>query len=133
MHFDYSQMLEAEGIKVTFVQAGKYKTEGNSYEPLPDDARDFLQQSVDESYTTFVKAVAKYRDVSVKDVRAKFGEGRCLGAPAALEAGMVDKIGTLRDVLGKLTGSQSTGAKAAADVLRRRQAWRKIQAQAFRA
>lgn len=121
MHVDYSQALEAEGIKVTFIKAGKYKAEGNPYEPLSQETTDYVQQGVDEAYTAFVKAVARNRGVTASKVRADYGEGRVLGADAALAAGMVDRVATLEEVLGRLTGAGSGAAKAASvEVLRMR-------------
>ncbi len=43
MHQDVSAALEKDGVKVTMVSAGKYKTEGNPFEPLTDEARAAMQ------------------------------------------------------------------------------------------
>jgi ClpP class serine protease len=51
-----------------------------------------MQASVDEFYAMFTSDVAKNRDVSVKDVRNGYGEGRVLTAKSALAAGMIDRI-----------------------------------------
>jgi capsid assembly protease len=126
MHVDYSKMLKEDGVEVTLVKAGKFKAECSPYLPLSDEARDHLQEGVDDCYMAFLKAVARNRGTTVKDVRDNYGGGRSLGAAAALEVKMVDRIATLSDVLTKLTGSsQSSGAKANADVLRLRHEHRK--------
>ena len=101
-HEDYSGALEQEGVKVTLISAGKYKTEGNPYEPLNDDARAAMQQTVDDYYGMFVKAVAKGRGVKADDVRNGFGEGRVVGASQAVKLGMADRVATLDQVLSKL-------------------------------
>jgi signal peptide peptidase SppA len=100
-HEDDSQMLEAEGVKITLISAGKYKTEGNPYEPLGDEAQSAMQSMVDEFYGMFVKSVAKGRAVKVEDVRAGFGEGRVVTAQQAVKLGMADRIATLDQVLSK--------------------------------
>lgn len=133
MHVDYSAQLEAEGIKVTIAKAGKFKAEMSPYEPLSPEAIDNWQESVDETYTAFVKAVAANRGIGIKEVRDNFGQGRSVSASKALAANMVDRIATLGDVLNKLTGSSSPGAASAdgltpSKVMRLRQDWRKMHA-----
>lgn len=101
-HFDYSKALEEEGVKPTLISAGKLKVEGNLYVPLDPEAQAFMQSRVDDYYNAFIKAVAKGRGVSVADVRDGMGEGRVLGADAALAAKMVDGIATFDDVLARM-------------------------------
>jgi signal peptide peptidase SppA len=101
-HFDYSKALEEEGVKPTLISAGKFKVEGNPYVPLDPEAQAFMQSRVDDYYNAFIKAVAKGRGVSIGDVRDGMGEGRVLGADAALTAKMVDGIATFDDVLAKM-------------------------------
>lgn len=98
-HEDESQALEQEGVKVTLVSAGKYKAEGNSFEPLGDEARAALQQTVDNYYGLFVNAVAKGRGVKAEDVKNGFGEGRIVSASQAVKLGMADRVATLDQVL----------------------------------
>lgn len=104
-HFDYSKALEEEGVKPTLISAGKFKVEGNPYVPLDPEAQAFMQSRVDDYYNAFIKAVAKGRGVSVGDVRDGMGEGRVLGADAALAARMVDGVATFDDVLAKMQKS----------------------------
>lgn len=108
VHVDESAQDELIGLKYTIISAGKYKTEANPYEPLSPDAGAALQDWVDEYYTMFVNAVAKYRGVKAIDVRNGYGEGRVLTAKAALAAGMVDRVDTLEGTLRRL-GAQNVG------------------------
>jgi ClpP class serine protease len=65
-HQDLSAALEKEGVKVTLISAGKFKTEGNPFEPLSDDAKGASAGACRRAaYEAFVKAVAKGRGVSV--------------------------------------------------------------------
>jgi ClpP class serine protease len=104
-HFDYSKALEEEGVKPTLISAGKFKVEGNPYEPLDEQAQTFMQSRVDDYYNAFIEAVALGRGVSENVVRSGMGEGRVLGADAALAAGMVDGIATFDDVLARMQAS----------------------------
>jgi signal peptide peptidase SppA len=101
-HFDYSKALEEEGVKTTLVSAGKFKVEGNPYVPLDPEAQAFMQSRVDDYYNAFIQAVAVGRGVSVDDVRNGMGEGRVLGADAALAQRMVDGIASFDDVLARM-------------------------------
>lgn len=111
-HFDYSKALEEEGVKPTLISAGKFKVEGNPYVPLDPEAQAFMQSRGDDYYNAFIKAVAKGRGISVADVRDGMGEGRVLGADAALAAKMVDGIATFDDVLANMQKSTQTPARS---------------------
>lgn len=114
-HQDLSALLEKEGVKITLIKAGKFKTEGNPFEPLSDEAKEVIQGRVNEAYGQFVKDVARGRGVAVADVRGGFGEGRVLGAKDAKAAGMIDRIATMDEVLSRLVGrSSKSGMRAEA-------------------
>lgn len=111
-HEDWSAALSEEGIKTTLISAGKYKVEGNPYEPLSEDAQAFMQSRVDDYYTAFTKAVAKGRGVSIDSVRNGMGQGRVLGADAALAENMVDGIATMDEVIKKMSRNARQGRSA---------------------
>jgi signal peptide peptidase SppA len=98
-HQDVSEFEKKVGIKTTLVSAGKYKTEGSPYAPLGDDAVAYLQSQVDAIYRQFVDDVAFGRGISPGAVAKGYGEGRMLLARPALQASMIDEIGSLDDVL----------------------------------
>lgn len=101
-HFDYSQALAAEGVTPTLISAGTYKVEGNPYAPLDVEAQAFMQSRVDDYFLTFAKAIAKGRGVPIAQVRNGMGQGRVLGADAALEQSMVDGVLTFDGILKKM-------------------------------
>ncbi len=101
-HFDYSKALEEEGVKTTLISAGKFKVEGNPYVPLDPEAQAFMQSRVDDYYNAFIQAVAVGRGVTVDVVRNGMGEGRVLGADAALAQRIVDGIASFDDVLARM-------------------------------
>lgn len=116
-HVDWSQALEQEGLKVSLISAGKYKVEGNPYEPLGDEARASWQTRVDETYDAFTKAVARHRGVKQSAVQAGFGEGRVVGAREALRLGMADRVATLDETISRLVRGQRRPVNQAAAVL----------------
>jgi len=119
MHEDWSKLLENAGVKVSYISAGKYKTEGNFEEPLTDEARAHIQSIVDDSYGLFVGDVARGRGVSAADVRANYGEGRALTVKDAKAAGMIDRIAgydeTVRRLAGVKAEDPSTPLRSAQD------------------
>ena len=101
-HQDYSKAMDEAGVKTTLISAGKFKVEGNPYAPLDEEAQGFMQSRVDDYYAAFTKAVAKGRGVPISQVRDGMGQGRVLGAEAALASSMVDGIATFEDVVKKM-------------------------------
>lgn len=116
-HFDHSQALAAEGVKPTLISAGKFKVEGNPYAPLDDDAQAFMQSRVDDYYASFTKAVARGRGVPIAQVREGMGQGRVLGADAAMAQNMVDGVATFDDMVRKMRRDAKTSAKPKASRL----------------
>jgi len=102
IHEDWSKALDQEGIKVSLISAGKFKTEGNPYEPLAEEARAAIYSRVTDYYDAFVNGVARNRGVKPSVVRNGFGEGRVVGARQAVELGMADRVGTLDETVDRL-------------------------------
>ena len=116
MHEDRSKALEAAGVKRTYVYAGKYKVEGNPVEPLGDEALASIQSDVDRYYGMFVADVAAGRGASVEDVRRGFGEGRMVGAKAAVSQGMANSVGTLDDAIHRAASLATERRRASSSV-----------------
>ena len=109
VHRDMSGAMELMGVKTTFISAGKYKTEGNGFEPLSEEAREHFQEDVDYYYDLFVKDVAAGRKAKVADVRRGYGEGRVLTAKRAVEEGLADRVETYDEAVARLS-SRSRGS-----------------------
>lgn len=113
-HTDISGAQEQAGIKTSIISAGKFKTEGNTFEPLSDEARAAKQELVDAMYGMFVADVAAGRGVSEDAVRNGYGEGRVLDARAAEREGMVDGVQTFEQTLAGMVRRGSSGGRQAA-------------------
>jgi capsid assembly protease len=112
VHLDYSQYLEKTGITATVIRSGTYKAEGNPYEPLSEEAKDYRQLGTDRYHTMFINAVAKHRGVTATVVRKTYGEGRMVGAKDALDLGMVDAVATLEETVARVLKGQKKGGRA---------------------
>lgn len=117
LHADWSKNLEQEGVKTTFIFAGKHKVDGNPYEPLSDEAREYEQSRVDEIYADFTKSVARGRGVSQAKARGEeFGEGRMIGAQRAVAVGLADRVDTLQATIARLAKKLERKGRTSAEV-----------------
>lgn len=96
-HIDASGAYAMEGLRKTYIFAGKHKVDGNESEPLPDDVKARIEERLQASYEVFVSTVARNRAMSAEDVRAT--EALTYTASTAIEVGLSDRIGTYSDAL----------------------------------
>ncbi len=94
---------------MTLVSAGKFKVEGNPFEPLSDEALAEVQRRVDSAYTRFVENVARGRGVEVQDVINGFGQGRTVEAGEAVAEGMADRVETRDQAIARLSTDAAQG------------------------
>lgn len=120
VHEDWSRANADMGVGVTYVAAGKYKTEGNQNEPLDGEAAAHWQADVQDVYDTFVADVARGRGITPEQVIADYGEGRALNANRALAAGLVDRVLPFEDLISELLGTpESTPSGSALRIARK--------------
>lgn len=105
MHADYSVALHKEGIKPTLIHAGAHKVDGNPYEPLSESVKADLKAEVDQFYSLFVSSVAAGRKGRMTKESIRGTEARTYIGKAALDAGLIDAIGSFESVLADLTKS----------------------------
>jgi len=94
-HVEYSEALKQEGIKVTFIFAGKHKVDGNAYEKLPESVKSRIQERINRIYGVFTAAVARNRSMDEAAVRAT--EALTYDASDAIGVGLADRVGSLED------------------------------------
>lgn len=105
-HLDISKMLERTGVKVSLVAAGAHKVDGNPYEALPDDVRAEMQAEVEDLRLGLARDVAIGRgdrltaEAALKtEARMYRGRVNSSGRSEAIDHGLADRIGSLRDLL----------------------------------
>lgn len=101
-HQNIKAYLEKEGVDIKLISAGKFKVEGHPYDALGEEAESFMQSRVDDYYAAFTTAVAKGRGVGIEQVREGMGQGRVLGAQAAMAEKMIDGVMTFDDLVRKM-------------------------------
>lgn len=92
MHADFSGSLEQDGIKVTFIHAGKHKVEGSPFLPLPVELRDRWQKQVEAMRDRFAAVVGQGRGSRMTKSAALKTEAQSFDAQEAAELGLVDAV-----------------------------------------
>lgn len=100
-HIDVSKQDEMYGEKYTEISAGKYKRIASIHKPLSDEGRSYIQDQVDHIYQVFIDSVASLRGRSVEQT-LKSADGRIFIGKAAVDAGLVDGIATLNEIINQL-------------------------------
>lgn len=98
-HHETSAQDATRGIKRTEIYAGKYKRIASSTKPLTEDGQAYLQSMVDTYYGLFIDAISRNRSVS-EEKALSMADGREFIGNQALEAGLVDSIGSMDVALG---------------------------------
>ncbi|MFD2754284.1 S49 family peptidase [Comamonas terrae] len=93
------------------VAAGKYKRMVNAAEPLSKEARAEVQADVDYVYTLFVDDVARFRGATSEQVLEHMADGRVFRGQNAINAGLVDGVSTLDDLVARMAADPSQFAK----------------------
>jgi signal peptide peptidase SppA len=103
-HVSVAGALEEAGIKATVIRSknAQFKNEANPFEPLSDEALAALQASADEAEVGMFATIAAGRKIAAAKVASDFGQGRMMSAQRAASAGMVDRIGTMAELLGTM-------------------------------
>lgn len=98
-HVDVSEAEKMSGIRRTPISAGRLKKYTSSSTPLDMEGYQALQEEVNATYEIFVDRVARNRGVSVETVLSDMADAREFIGQRAVDAGLVDAIGTLNDAL----------------------------------
>jgi protease-4 len=97
--FDLTGTMAKLGITGNAIISGPNKAAGSPFSKLTDEQRAIFQDIVDHLYDQFVGAVAAGRpDLDEQQIR-ELADGRVYTAAQALEHGLIDRIGTMRDAI----------------------------------
>lgn len=120
---DYSKMYSEMGIDITVVRTPDGKARFTGYEPLTEEMQKVMVERSRLAYSSFLEAMARNRSVSVADVEEKFGAGEVMRSDQGVKAGLIDRVGTIDDVLnGLLSASRKQSSRRMAQVAKNRTA-----------
>lgn len=109
-HVDYSRYDKNAGIDAIEITAGKYKRLETESGSLTREGRVVMQSQVDQIYGIFVDAVARNRGAGVEDVLSRMADGRVFIGDKAIEAGLVDGVSTLSQVIARAAAGEFQAA-----------------------
>jgi protease-4 len=115
---NFAGLMAKVGIKNQTIKSGEKKDIGSPLRPMtPDDAR-LLQDILGDLQQHFLTVVRTRRPGLSADTVRTIADGRILTADQALQMGLIDRIGYLRDTLA--TAKQRAGLTEARVVMYRR-------------
>jgi protease-4 len=91
-------LYEKVGIDTVTITSGPYKSNENLFDPESNgELKNIYQEIVDQSYESFITAIANGRNMDIEEVR-KLGDGRIYTGDQALSNGLVDRVGYYEDL-----------------------------------
>jgi signal peptide peptidase SppA len=100
-HVDMSGFEEKIGMKTTLIASDPKKVAGHPYAPLSDEDRAEMEAEILEMAGTFNAAIARGRGIKASEVPGIHGTGQVFSAQRAAQAGVIDGVMSLRDVVAK--------------------------------
>lgn len=116
------ELYEKIGLEMTVIKSGRYKDVGSPYRKMTEDEKAYLQEILDSAYDQFVRAVSDGRAMPLAEVLG-LAEGRIYTGEQALDAGLIDYIGSYQDAVDM--AARMGGIEGDPDVVkrRRRRSW----------
>lgn len=108
-----NQLAEKVGINAEQVGTNKNSVDYSFFEPMTDTFRQVLEESIEETYQTFLDRVSKGRNMTVEQVD-QVAQGRVWSGTDAKALGLVDELGSLDDAVkaaAEMAGLESYGLR----------------------
>lgn len=93
------ELLGKIGVKMSVVKAGDLKEAGTFYREWTKAEKDQLESIIQSTYKMFVQDVAEARGLDATNFKS-FADARIFTAPQALEVGLIDSLGGIKDAKG---------------------------------
>jgi len=106
---DTSKMEEELGVET--IEIVSTVSPNKRVDIRTDDGKEKIQVLADDLADVFVSSIATYRDVTNEFVKENFGKGDVMIASKALEAKMIDEIGTFEELIKKIQGDSMAEPK----------------------
>lgn len=100
--FNVSGTMSKIGVSSDAITSGPRKDAGSPFRNLKDEERAIFQSMVDDMFHRFVEVVDEGRSNLSKSEVRKLADGRVYTARQALDAGLIDRIATLRETVNHL-------------------------------
>jgi protease-4 len=115
--YEFGELARRLGISDVVIKSGEMKDMGNPMRNMTEEETALLQSAVDEIFKNFRETIEKNRGSRLN--RALFNQaldGRVLTGTMALEAGLVDAVGSREDAISKAAELGGIEYESASDV-----------------
>jgi len=93
---NFTSVADKVGVHMVTIKSGALKDAGNSFRPMTEEERKFLEDVAARVHKNFTQAVEEGRNLPADKVKA-FADGRVLLGSEAKELGLVDEFGDIYD------------------------------------
>ncbi|WP_291959938.1 signal peptide peptidase SppA [Maribacter sp.] len=93
-----TELADNVGINAEQVGTNKNAVEYSLFEPMQESFKNQVQESIEETYRTFLQRVSEGRNMSMAQVDS-VAQGRVWSGTEALQVGLVDELGNLDDAI----------------------------------
>ena len=102
------ELMQKLGVEHETIKSGKLKDAGSIFRDMSEKERQYWQVLIDNLHSQFVTAVSIERNLSLAEMQ-KLADGRVFSGIQALDAGLIDMLGTMEDAV--LMAAQKSGLK----------------------
>lgn len=93
-----SGLADNIGINAEQVGTNKNAIDYSLFEPMQENFKDQVQESIEDAYQTFLQRVSEGRNMTIAQVDS-VAQGRVWSGTEALEIGLIDELGNLDDAI----------------------------------
>lgn len=93
-----SQLSTRFGVNAEQVGTHKNAVAYSFFEPMSATSRRVIEESIEDTYNTFLRRVAEGRNITIAEVEA-VAQGRVWSGTDALQNGLIDELGSLDDAI----------------------------------
>ena len=90
-----------QGLTYNSLSTGEFKDTGNPNKPLTADEKAYLEVSLQQTLQDFIQTVSTNRNLPLAKVTA-LADGSSMLGEDALKNGLIDELGTNKEVMDKL-------------------------------
>ncbi len=102
-------VMNKVGLEMNAITSGKNKDAGAFYKAMTDEDRKLYQDVVDDMYGKFVEIVGNNRSAIEEAKVRELADGRIYTATQALEAGLIDDVAYLDEIVGEIESELGLG------------------------
>lgn len=97
-NFGLQDLIKWAHVENRVIKTGKFKDAGDSFREMTLEEKAYLRTIIEDMYTQFKDDVAGQRGFSAEKME-ELAQGRIYTGKQALEAGLVDQLGTIYDAI----------------------------------